>query len=226
MSVKERFKEEARSEKEKLKAMSFQDKLWYIWEYYKFHIIGLVILIGVGSSIISTVYKNSFETALYCVVINNRTSETGNDEELIKHLEEYMGLTEKQQVSWDSSMFVSYGEAASEFSYATMAKISALVAAQDLDVMISDEENFLHYASMNAFMNLEQLLPADLYEKIKDRAYYAKDESGQSFIYGINLEGTTFAKEANLALDPPILGILSNSNRTDNSLLLLRYIFE
>ena len=33
MSLKEELKEEAENEKRKLKEMSRQDKLWYIWEY-------------------------------------------------------------------------------------------------------------------------------------------------------------------------------------------------
>ena len=48
MSLKEELKEEAGNEKRKLKEMSRQDKLWYIWEYYKFHIaavIGVIFLI-------------------------------------------------------------------------------------------------------------------------------------------------------------------------------------
>ena len=37
------FKERLHEEAAKLKEMSFRDKFWYIWEYYKFPIIGVVI---------------------------------------------------------------------------------------------------------------------------------------------------------------------------------------
>ena len=38
------FKERLHEEAAKLKEMSFRDKFWYIWEYYKFPIIGVVIV--------------------------------------------------------------------------------------------------------------------------------------------------------------------------------------
>ena len=47
MSLKETLKNEAREEQAKLKKMSFRDKLWYIWEYYKIHmLIGCVISVS------------------------------------------------------------------------------------------------------------------------------------------------------------------------------------
>ena len=47
MSFKEELKREAAVERQKLKNMSFEDKLWYIWEYYKFHIAAVAAVIFV-----------------------------------------------------------------------------------------------------------------------------------------------------------------------------------
>ena len=37
------LKQEAKSEKEKLKYMSWKDRIWYVWEYYKFHMLLVLI---------------------------------------------------------------------------------------------------------------------------------------------------------------------------------------
>ena len=40
------LKEEAKREKKKLSQMSWSDRIWYIWEYYKFHILAVLLIIG------------------------------------------------------------------------------------------------------------------------------------------------------------------------------------
>lgn len=56
------LRQEAQEEKEKLKHMSWKDRIWYIWEYYKFHMllafIAMVILWVIGTSL----YRQSFIT--------------------------------------------------------------------------------------------------------------------------------------------------------------------
>ena len=225
MQVSERLKKEAQTERQKLKEMSFRDKLWYIWEYYKFHIFGVLIFLGILWVIGTSIYRSTYESELYCMYINNRSEQELNTDILTVDFHDFMEFTDKQLVNTESS-FISYGNDTSEYSYASMAKISALVASNELDVMISDEENVLHYASLNAFSNLEELLPADLLEQVKNRLYYADDENGGSYACGIMLDDTAFARESNLTSTPCLLGVISNSKHTDNCIALIRYILS
>ena len=43
------LKDSFREEKRKLKDMNFRDKLWYIWEYYKIPIIGVIVAVALIS---------------------------------------------------------------------------------------------------------------------------------------------------------------------------------
>lgn len=224
MEIRERLKNEARTERQKLKDMSLKDKVWYIWEYYKFHILGVLIVIGIFWVIGTSIYRSTFDSTLYCMYINNRSEGELNTDVLTEDFHDYMGFTDKQLINTESA-FLSYGDNTSEFSYASMAKISALVASNELDVMIGDEENFDHYASMGAYADLEELLPADLLDVVKDRLVYAADESGVSRACGVTVDGTEFAEKSNLTLSPAVLGVISNSRNTDNCIALIRYIF-
>ena len=147
MQVSERLKKEAQTERQKLKEMSFRDKLWYIWEYYKFHILGVLIFLGILWVIGTSIYRSTYESELYCMYINNRSEQELNTDILTVDFHDFMEFTDKQLVNTESS-FISYGDDTSEYSYASMAKISALVASNELDVMLRDEENFLHYACL------------------------------------------------------------------------------
>lgn len=224
MSLKEEIKQEAKIERQKFQKMSRQDKIWYIWEYYKFHIAAVLGIIGVICIIATSIYNNTFSTVLYAIVVNNRTNqETVDFEPLTTGFHEYMGYGKKDEI-FAESMFISYDDM-SEFSYASMAKVSALIASKELDVMISDKEYLDHYIEMDGLMHLEDVLPADLSEQLKDRFYYGTDESGQTYVAGIDISGTDFAASTGIVLEPALYSVVSNTLRTDTAIALLRYIF-
>lgn len=211
------------SEKEKLKTMTGKDKVWYIWEYYKFPIFGVILGIILIWTIAGSVYRSSFETVLHCMYLNNRQEEL-NTAPLDEDFAAYLELGRKQMITTES-VYITYGDNITELTYASMAKISALIAAKDLDIMICDRENFAHYASMDGGLDLEEVLPAELLARVFDRLEYAANEEGQSHAYGIDLSGTGFASQSNLTQDPPILLIVSNSTRTETVFAFLDYIF-
>ena len=108
MSWKEKLKEEGQKEKAKLKNMSWQDRVWYIWEYYKFHIGAVLVLILLISVVITSVRNASIDPGLYCVIINNRSSQELdtapleqdffklNNREFQEKLKEFVGHTPLQ----------------------------------------------------------------------------------------------------------------------------------
>lgn len=210
------------SEREKLKNMSGKDKVWYIWEYYKFPIFGVILAIALIWTVAGSVYRSSFETVLHCMYLNNQAEEL-NTAPLDEGFAAYLDLGKKQMIITEST-YITYGDNVSEFTYASMAKISALIAAKDLDIIICDQENFEHYASMGGALDLEEVLPAQLLAYATSRLEYASNENEQSHAYGINLSDTEFAAQSNLTQDPPILLIVSNSTRTETAVALLDYI--
>lgn len=216
--------EDPRSEKDKLKSMSKKDRIWYIWAYYKFHIIAVIVVIGIIYSVASSFLHNNYDTALYCIYLNSRSDTEIDTAPLEQEFGEFLGLGKKDKIVTETS-FVSFGDNASEFSYAEMAKITALVASKDLDIIIGDSETLEHYASLSGFTDLETLLPADLLDTVRPDLVYVSGEDGVKHAYGISLSGTRFAEASHLAQDPPLLGIISNSTRKDTAAALIDYIF-
>lgn len=212
------------TEREKLKAMSKQDRRWYIWNYYKFHMLVAVAAIGILWIIGTSLYQQTFKTALYCMYLNTYTETELNTAPLEQGFAEYMELGKKQPIITESAQ-ISYGENATELSYVSMTKVTALVAAKELDIIIGDEENMAHYTTMDGMADLEAELPEDTLNLVRDRLIYSTGTDGAQHAYGLSLEGTWFAEESGLSQDPPILGMVSNSTRKDNVTSLLHYIF-
>lgn len=224
MSLKDQLKEEARVESRKLKEMSFQDKLWYIWEYYKFHIAGVFLAILLVSVVVTSVRNASIHPGLYCMVINNRSDQELDTSVLEEDFHELMGFDKKHPV-YVESMYITYGDNATELSYASMAKISALVASKDLDIILSDQENTDHYASLDGLADLEKILPADILSAVGDRLFFSADGQGQPIASALDIKGTDFADAMHLSEDASYLSIIGNSQQTETAFALIRYIF-
>lgn len=212
------------SEREKLRSMSRSDRLWYIGAYYKFHIAAVIIGLFLIHIVVTSLYSKTFTTSLYCMIVNSR-SETDFNTELLEHdFSEYLGLGKKEQIITEPT-FISYDEHATQFSYAAMAKISALVSARDLDIIIGDQETIDHYASMEAFLDLKEGLSPEIFSLVQDRLYQTEGADGAIHAFAVDLSGTAFTAASNLTQTPPLLAIISNTEQKDNSEALLRYIF-
>lgn len=224
------FKERLHEEAAKLKEMSFKDKFWYIWEYYKFPIIGVIIAVFLVGSIGSAMYNNRFDTALSCAVLNSRYDSDAltADQYFNEGFRAFIGLDENTKIDVDYSMSPTFDESAmNEYSYAELAKLTAMISSKGLDVMIGRPDVIDHYGEMDGFLNLEEALPPDLYEQVKDYLYPVTNaETGQESFCGLRLEDTSFGEKTGLILDNPVLTVMSNSPHTDTAIQLIRYIFE
>lgn len=210
----------------KLSRMPAKDRLWYIKEYYKFHILAFIIIIWLIAVLGRTFYAGTFNSVFSCMIIND----SSNGESDISYIEEgfsdYLSLGRKETISIESGLSISFGDDASEFSYASMAKLAARVADNDLDTLITDSPVIEHFAASGGLYDLEKLLPADLLAVLKDRLFYSVNETGEPYACGIYLDSTPLCEKTGLKFDSPLLGIIVNSNNTDNSIKFLRYLFE
>lgn len=225
MSWKEHLKEEGTKEREKLKNMPPKDRAWYIWEYYKIHIfilIGLFMLLGLLGEIF---YNKTFTTQLSYATINN-FSPNYSFEEFNEEFKAVMGYGKKDVIEADGSMVIRYGDVISEMEYGNMAKVSALVAAQDLDILICDQLNIDHYAELDGFRNLKETLPKDLWQKVEPFVYYGKNEAGEEIPCGIDLSNSYFCKKTGIDMNPCYLGIVNNTARIDTVISWIDFALE
>lgn len=225
MSWKEHLKEEGIREREKLKNMPPKDRAWYIWEYYKVHIFILIGLCLVIYLIGEILYNKTFTTQLSYATINNFSPDYSFDE-FNEEFKAYMGYGKKDVVEGDGSMVIRYGEVISEMEYGNMAKVSALVAAQDLDILICDHLNIDHYAQLDGFRNLKETLPEDLWRQVEPLIYYGKNEAGEEIPCGIDLRGSYFFQKTGIAMEPCYLGIVNNTARIDTVISWIRFALD
>lgn len=155
MSLREDFEKE----KKKLSRLSFGGKLQYIFDYYKFWILGVGVLIGLVWSVGSTILHNK-PTGFYAMLLNaGGTDLSGQaDEAAGAAFAEAAGLDdEKQKIIVDTSATFNPNDQ-SQFSMAQNAKIAALYQSHDIDAMVADPGVFTYYALNGSFVDLRDVL--------------------------------------------------------------------
>ena len=153
------FRDELQKEKKKLSRLSFGEKLQYIFDYYKFWILGVVVLVGLVWSVGSTILHNK-PTGFYAMLLNaGGTDLSGQaDEAAGAAFAEAAGLDdEKQKILVDTSATFNPNDQ-SQFSMAQNAKIAALYQSHEIDVMVADPGVFTYYALNGSFVDLRDVL--------------------------------------------------------------------
>ena len=220
------IREEAEIERRKLKDMSWRDRAWYVWEYYKFHILAVLLALGALFTIGSMIYRQSFTTRLSIAIINDRSGGNSSAAALEAGLREALDCGKKDVIEINEGLMVDFDEGAtSQYGYATLAKISALVASKSLDVFIADQAAIDHYETISAYQNLEELLPPELYERVRDHVYSAADPEGKLQPVALSLADTDFGEMTGVLMDPPYLAVVQGSPRKEAALRMIRYLF-
>lgn len=169
------LRDELQKEKNKLSRLSFGGKLQYIFDYYKFWILGVVVLIGLVWSIGSTILHNK-PTGFYAMLLNaGGTDLSGQaDEAAGAAFAEAAGLDdEKQKIIVDTSATFNPNDQ-SQFSMAQNAKIAALYQSHDIDAMVADPGVFTYYALNGSFVDLSDVLDDEILAAYEDagQVYY------------------------------------------------------
>lgn len=153
------FRDELQKEKKKLSRLSFGEKLQYIFDYYKFWILGVVVLVGLVWSVGSTILHNK-PTGFYAMLLNAGGQDLSGqaDEAAGEAFAEAAGLDdEKQKILVDTSATFNPNDQ-SQFSMAQNAKIAALYQSHEIDVMVADPGVFTYYALNGSFVDLRDVL--------------------------------------------------------------------
>lgn len=152
----------------KLKGMTLKGKADYIWEYYKMPIIIIIIAaIIIVSFVKAQLNHNPNAIQVYTVDITTpdaEVSEAALQEAFTNYLKLDSGA--KKPLTIDSSITLAQGED----SYMTammQQKFSAVAASNSIDVMLAPEELVTYYTALGLFGDLEQMLPADLFNELK-----------------------------------------------------------
>lgn len=162
--------DEFREEREAIKNGSLSYKLKYIWDYYKWVILGTIAAILIIISIVKDVI-NTKDFIFYGLFLNSYSPIETVDAYMDEFAKEYELDTENYDVTLDATLSMTvdnYDEA----SMATINRIIASMSVGELDFIAADPAVFDHYATQYTFADLSTLLTAEQKEKLEPYFYY------------------------------------------------------
>ncbi|WP_234122789.1 hypothetical protein [Clostridium hydrogenum] len=207
---------------EMIKKMSFKEKVSYIWDYYKIHIIiGLALIIGITSFVHGQIVKpkayynisyiGDYINPNYCSLIQKDLNKT------------ILNNDKKNSISVDS-IFIDKNSI-QQNPYA-LQKLAARISAKDLDFAIVNKKFFDTNFSSGMFYNLQSLkgfssLSKDNYEFITKT-----NSSGHLGVYGISAKNSTVLNKLHFPNNDNMLVVISSSERKDKALGVINALLK
>lgn len=215
-----------RSDKQKLKDMTFNEKLGYINDYYKYKIITVIVAVILVSSLAYTILTPKPEAVFSAAIINDYLDKQPKNN-LTTDFGKYLGISEKQKVLFDDSYLISEANSVINAASATTQKLASYVQAAQIDVIIADEDDFKQLANLGYFLNIEDILPADLKSTFKDKLYFATTEDDRTEkAYGIKITDSKKYQALGSVIKNPVVGVVANTKYKDNTILFLKYLYN
>ncbi len=220
-------KRENQTEKQKLGDMTITEKFQYFKDYYFKKIFMVCLLSGIAIWFLYTVLSPKTETVLYAAIINDALDNEKTDV-LTKELEQYYKINpEKQEIVLDYNFYIDEENGGTETT-ASVQKLGTYVAAEQIDVIITDEKTFQGYAYNGYFVDLADQLPTDLYSNLSDSFFMSEtdEKKTEKNAYGVYLTDCEKYKNLGSMIEKPVIGIVANSKYRENGADFIKYLYD
>lgn len=161
--------DEFREEREALKHGTLKEKISYFIYYYKWHVVIVLAVIGVGASMIYQAVTHK-DTVFYAALIN--AFAVTDTEEHIQGFADYAGIDRgAYDLMFDDSMNINL-ETPSQDTIVSSQKLMTYLAAGEIDVIISDGTVIDQYAYNDSFYDLREVLSPEQIERYEPYFFY------------------------------------------------------
>ena len=209
-----------------LKEMPPKERVQYIWDYYKFWIIGVICVIAFVISMIYH-YATYKESALDIIMVNSVNPDAVDIADSTADFFEQEGLSaDDDEITLDSSITFSEDTGDSSNYYSNQA-LTVKFAAGGGDVLFGPDFVLDNYASGGAMMPLTDILTDEQLEQYADLLVYTTDEdTGEKYAYGIKLTDNQWLLDNHYYYEgeTPIMVVGYNAHSPEVAKDFFRYI--
>ncbi|HHV98328.1 MAG TPA: DnaJ domain-containing protein [Clostridiaceae bacterium] len=197
-----------------------QKKFENFIHYYKFHILGGIAALVILISIINTIVTNVDPDLNVAFVGSIYYQDTEVFKEKVKD-----AIPDLNAVGTDSAIL--YEGMDGQMEIASNMKLTVLFAAAEMDVFITDKQQFDKFVQQGAFEKLDELAEELRIEEQGIKAYRAKAaEDEQEHIYGIDLTQNAFLKECGIEGEEIIGAVRVEPKHREEAISLIKYLIN
>lgn len=155
---------------------SLKGKGWKAkWQWFvDYELVKVLIIAAVVIMIVAVVYQSVTSVPyVFGVVFVNAAADEDQTEELEDDFAEYIELDQSQgELMIDLTESMSVGDSQDIYDLYTNEALIVKIAAEEIDVWVSDAYTFENYLSNDMFMDLRDILDEEQIEKYEDLFYY------------------------------------------------------
>ena len=208
------------------KNMSKKKKLGYIWDYYRFHIGGILVLAIVFGSIIHH-YATTKESVMDAIFINGYSPYEG-----LLGLDEFFneqGFDAKtQEINITTSLRLALTEDSYQADYYTLESLNAMFAVGDVDIFASPRQLYEQFAPAGYVADLRTVFSEEELLNYEDILLFATStETGEKMPCGFDMSDNRWLKEYEYYSDGNChMGIPANADNPELAKEFLLYILN
>lgn len=215
--------------------LSFQGKLEHLWDYYKFHFGGAILLLAL---IIAGVFYQ-LEDAKPDILNGYLLNSNWGDEQAALLLQEYADKKgydlEEGNAYFNSSVYIDV-QLKDQMSSVAYTKVMSDLDMKEIDFFFCNQEMFQYFGEKEAFLDLSEALPKDFLNQFDGRLLTTNsyDENGnitETYIAGIDISDSPvllpMESETKIYEDSSvILAIPYNTVRLERVMEFITFLYE
>lgn len=207
------------------KNMSAKKKLEYVWDYYKFHIGGILVLAITLCSIIHH-YATLKDSVLDMIFMNAQ-----NTYENSYGLDEFFTMqgfdASTQEITVTTSLSFALTEDSYQVEYYTVQTLSAMFAVGDVDIFAAPWQLYDEYAAAGYVADLRTVFTEDELSLYEDKVLYTTStETGETMPCGFDFSDNRFLQEYKYYTDNCHMGIPANADDAELAKEFLLYLLN
>ena len=235
MSDENRLFHKMKLEKEKIRQLSFKEKIGYFSDYYKWpFIVALIVIVSV-ILLIKAYVQNNFNTTLNITLVNGSIISTADWQ---AELERLYGIDgEKNRIVFNKGNFTESEDA--EVNMSTYNKLFSNFYSKEVDVYIGTKTDVTYFAGQKYFEDLSTFLDKEMYDELlsRDMIFFVQkteyDNEEKPYLkdipVGIIINDTAGYKNSGVVMGKDTDAIMcaaSTSTNKENIKTFIKYMLE
>lgn len=197
-----------------LKKMSRKEKIEYIWDYYKIHIIATLIAIVAVSSFVYS-YVTKVEYVFNLTILCNDMDENARVN-LEKQITNYVvGKGEKRKRAAVEVMPITDTGNSSPMTAQYMQKFMVKLAAGEINLVIFDRSMLETYTKQEALVKLDDI--------VNDKSVQGVSDNTKG-VYAVEADNIKILKDVGFNTKDKLVGIISSGKQKEKAVSVLKWM--
>ena len=183
-----------RVERDKLRRLTFKQKVSYITTYYTGWFVGFLIICLFVGFIGDALIQSRKEIVLQGYFTNDDNNYFPGSQ-MEREYASVLKLSGSERIVFDDSLYFDLEGTADEYTAASNGKVIATMAVNQLDFMVTTLPVLEHFKGELPMKDLVEFLPEELLEAVRDDLVLGLDENGEEAFVGIDMANSRYLRD-------------------------------